>query len=87
MSLKQKVLSILGIVVIISIVLFSPYESSNGDFTKVLKSLGYHQEETANNITTYAVHDVEGNLVGEHQVDGSNWAIPNIIRHRAGVNS
>ena len=82
---KQKLGSIVGILVIAAIVLFSPFKREEGDFSKIIRSMGDRQLETSEKITDKAVSNVEGGLVGEHQIDGANWSIPNIIRHLLGV--
>ena len=84
--MSSKIKSVIGIVVIAVIVLYSPFGHEQGEFSKVLYSLGYHQQEASEKISSYAVKDLEGELVGDHKVNGSNWAIPNIVRYWLGVN-
>lgn len=84
--MKQKVGSILGAIVILLMVIYSPWgESPKSDFTEGLRGWGNGQAEISEKFTTSAVAGVEGSVVGEREIDGSNWAIPNIIRHWLGV--
>lgn len=85
--MKQKIVSVLAILVIVLMVIYSPWGNNPepGSFTEVLRGWGEGQEEVSDKFTTAAVSGVEGTWVGEHEVDGSNWAIPNIIRHLIGV--
>lgn len=84
--MKQKIGSAFAIIAIALMVIYSPWgDSPESDFTKGLRGWGEGQEEISDKFTTAAVADVEGTLIGEHEVDGSNWAIPNIIRHLLGV--
>ena len=82
---KQKVATIAGLVVIACIVLYSPFERQAGEFSKVLRQWGSEQQEVSENVASTAVSDLEGTVVGEHQINGANWSIPNIIRHFLGV--
>ena len=84
--MKRSVLvTIAGIVLLFVLVFYSPFERQSGEFSQVLQSMGQHQKETSDVLTEQALEQVEGTVVGEHQVDGSNWSIPNIIRHVLGV--
>lgn len=80
--MRQKIVAIAGIVVIALIVLFNPYSDSRpaDSFTNILHQWGEEQEATSEMYTSQAVSGVEGTLVGEHQVKGANWSIPNILR-------
>lgn len=82
---KGKIGSIIGILVILAIVFFSPFKREEGEFSKILRYAGDQQFEASETWTDKAVGDVEGKLVGEHQIKGANWSIPNIIRHILGV--
>lgn len=79
--MRQKILLILGIAALVLLVNELPWERQSSGLTEVLYSWGEQQEETSDKLTSAAVSGAEGTLVGEHQVDGSNWSIPNIIRH------
>lgn len=86
MSGRQKFFSVIGIVVLIVLIVYSPYERNTGEFSKILYALGDCQEQASENITNAVVSKVEGsNTVGEHCINGSNWSIPNIVRHLLGV--
>lgn len=80
-----KLVSILAIALLAIMVIYSPFKSEEGDFSKVLRVWGNQQSIQSEEITEDLLKDVEGNIVGEHKVDGSNWSIPNIIRHLLGV--
>lgn len=80
-----KLVSILAIALLAVMVIYSPFKSEEGDFSKVLRVWGNQQATQSEEITEDLLKDVEGNIVGEHKVDGSNWSIPNIIRHLLGV--
>ena len=82
---KQKTATIAGLVVILTIIFFSPFEREEGNLSKILRSIGDNQEVVSEQITSTAVSGIEGTVVGEHQVNGANWSIPNIIRHLLGV--
>lgn len=78
--------SAVGLALLALLVVFSPWkdESSKGGFSDILRSWGNKQSEVSEEITSSAVSGAEGTVVGEHQVDGANWSIPNIIRHWLG---
>lgn len=82
---KQKIITIIGLVFIVMLVLWSPFKDEGGDFQKMLHLWGDRQHEYSDQVTEEAVSGLEGTVIGEHQVDGSNWSIPNIIRHLLGV--
>ena len=79
--MRQKVLLIAGLLALALFVNNLPWERQSSGITNILYLWGEQQEETSDKITTSTVAGVEGELVGEHMVDGSNWSIPNIIRH------
>ena len=84
--MKRSIFVIIaGIVLLYLLVFHSPFERQSGDFSKILTSMGKHQQEVSEVLTEQAIEDAEGTIVGEHEVDGSNWSIPNIIRHILGV--
>lgn len=82
---KQKATIIVGLLVILAIVLFLPFDRQEGEFSKILRSIGSNQEVVSEQITSTAVSGMEGSIVGEHQINGANWSIPNLIRHFLGV--
>ena len=82
---KGKLFSIIGLVILVLMITFSPFESDKGDFSQILDVWGGQQTKQSEELTNKLLEDVEGGVVGEHKVDGSNWSIPNIIRHLLGV--
>lgn len=85
--MKQKIGFGLGMLAILIMVYCSPWgnEVKPSGLTSVMRQWGEQQEETSDKFTTSVVSGAEGSIVGEHEIDGSNWAIPNIIRHWLGV--
>ena len=83
-EVKQNALIIAGLLAIALVVNNLPWESKSSGLTEMLYELGETQESIADKTTTEAVSSAEGKLVGEHKVDGSNWSIPNILRHWIG---
>lgn len=83
-SMKAKISGCLGIIVLVSILAASPYKGETSEFGSFLHSMGDRQQEYADQQTNKAVSAAEGDLVGKHTVNGSNWAIPNIIAHWLG---
>lgn len=84
--MKQKIGSIIGLVVIVLMIIYSPWGNPpESDFTKGLRGWGDQQSEISEKFTTSAVAGAEGTWVGAHEINGANWAIPNIIRHWLGV--
>ena len=84
MSFRAKVISIMVVLGLVLFVTYLPWERQSSGLTEVLYSWGEQQEETSDKLTITAVSGVEGDLVGEHEVDGSNWSIPNILRNLFG---
>lgn len=88
---KASIFSIIGLCIIGWLVIAQPFaddtpkDANEENFTEVLYAWGDRQSEQSDKIVDAAAKPVEGKLVGEHEVDGSNWAIPNIIRHWMGV--
>lgn len=80
-TFRMKLISIAGLIVLALLVSNLPWERQSSGLTEVLYSWGEQQEENSDRFTQFAVSGVEGELVGEHSIDGSNWSIPNIIRH------
>lgn len=83
---KIGIFSIIGLVIVAWLVVAKPYgEPQTSNFGSILHVWSQEQEETSEELTDKAVAGVEGTLVGEHQVNGANWSIPNLIRHFLGV--
>ena len=85
---RSKLLSVVGIVVLAVLVITTPIEkkdTAGESFTDILYAMGERQEEYSDEVTADLVSGVEEHLTGEHKIDGSNWSIPNIIRHLLGV--
>lgn len=83
---KVGVFTIAGLVIIGWLVVASPFgPSRQSDFGSILSTWGERQEEASDEITSFAVAGAEGKYVDEHQVNGANWSIPNIIRYWIGV--
>lgn len=79
--MRTKIIAIAGVLVLAMLVTQLPWERKSSGLTQILYSWSDQQEETSDKLTEFAVSGAEGNLVGEHEVDGSNWSIPNILRH------
>lgn len=84
MSFRAKVISIIVVLGMVLFATYLPWERQSSGLTEVLYSWGEQQEETSDKLTITAVSGVEGELVGEHKIDGSNWSIPNILRNLFG---
>lgn len=84
MKFKEKLIGILALLVFVWLV--NTFEPTNQEdsFTSYLHSLSQEQEKSSNQMVEGAVSGFEGTYVGEHEVDGSNWSIPNILRHYFG---
>lgn len=85
-SLKVKVGGCLGIIVLVTVLASSPYKGEHTAFGAWLDQMGDKQQEYADQQTNAVVAPAEGDIVGNHEIDGSNWAIPNIIAHWLGQN-
>ena len=83
--MRQKILLGLTILALIVFVKSTPVERDEDSFTNILYTWGEQQANNSDKITVAAVSDVEGTLVGEHEENGANWSIPNIIRHILGA--
>ena len=79
--MRERALAVAGILALVLLVNHLPFERQSNGITSLLSSWGDAQEQTSDLFTTEIVSDVEGELVGEHKIDGSNWSIPNILRH------
>ena len=81
--MKEKLLPILGIVILYLFVTNLPWERQSSGLTEWLYEQGEEQEYNSEVITEAGVKPLEGEggIAGEHQVDGANWSIPNIVRH------
>lgn len=83
---RNNILAAVGIIIVLWLVLASPFgERQRSDFGSILSTWGDNQSEASEEITEKVVSPVEGTLVGEHEDNGANWSIPNIIRHILGV--
>lgn len=89
MSARDRVLCIVALLALSVVVNAMPSEhrdgiefvsGTDGSLGSIIMSWGVEQEQLSDSITTEAVSDLEGNVVGEHKADGSNWSIPNILR-------
>ena len=82
MSFKDKIAAgIIAVSLVVAPSLLSNSKSDGDEFSSLLHTWADEQEELSDDITTEAVSGIEGDIVGEHEEDGSNWSIPNIIRH------
>lgn len=77
---------VIGLCLLALLVVFSPWknEPGKGGFSDILHAWGTKQSEVSEDITSSAVSGAEGTIVGEHQINGANWSIPNIIKHWLG---
>lgn len=81
MSNRAKVLAIAGLLGLALLVQALPWERQSSGITDILHLWGEQQEETSDKITSAAVAGAEGKWVGEHDIKGANWSIPNILRY------
>lgn len=85
MGAIKKIITTIGVFILIYFILTAASKERPKGFAGILGIWGEEQSERSDNITQTIVQDLEGGLVGEHEVDGSNWAIPNILRNILGV--
>lgn len=80
---KGMVGSLIALALLAILVNCLPFERESSPLTEWLFSQGEQQEENSDKITSEVVKGAEGEgkFAGEHVVDGSNWAIPNLLRH------
>lgn len=80
---SKYLLSIIGVVLLIILVKCSPFKGTHDGFSKVLYDQAESQVAYSEKVTDVLASGAEGEgkLVGEHQVKGANWSIPNILRH------
>jgi len=80
---KGVLLGVLGLVLLFMLISWLPFERQSSGLTEWLYYQGEEQEKNSNELTEKAVEGLEGEgaLAGEHEDDGSNWSIPNILRH------
>ncbi len=85
--MKQKIGFAIGMLLIVTLIFSSPWADNrqSSGLTNLMRYWGKQQQNTSEVITNSAVEGAEGNWVGEHEINGANWAIPNIIRHWLGV--
>lgn len=85
--MRQKIGFVIGVFLIFAIIVTTiddgTYEVS--DFGSILLQWGDEQEDVSDRFTVEVTAPLEGEIVGEHEVNGANWSIPNIIRHWLGV--
>lgn len=89
------ILGVIGILFVVGLVITHPLSKDlqteleerrpTEGFEQVLYAWGDKQQEESDKMVDAAVAPVEGDLVGEHEIAGANWSIPNIIRHWLGV--
>lgn len=79
--MRAKIIAVVGVLILVMLVTQLPWERRSSGLTQILYSWSDQQRETSDELTEFAVSGAEGTLVGEHEVDGSNWSIPNILRH------
>lgn len=84
MNTRMKLLAIAGLLGLALLVQVLPWERQSSGITDILHLWSEQQEETSDKITSAAVQGAEGKWVGEHDIKGANWSIPNIIRHWLG---
>lgn len=88
--MRNKLFTIIGLMLVLMIIssVSSVKEPAKkpGGLAGVLYQWGEEQEGNSDVLTDAVVSGVEGTLVGEHQIDGANWSIPNLIRHWVGGN-
>ena len=79
----KYLLSAIALICLVLFVANLPFDSDGGGgtITEYLYGIADRQEHVAEVVTDEAVSGVEGTLVGEDAVNGSNWSIPNILRH------
>lgn len=82
--MRTRIITIAVLVLLAILVNSVPSENSTSGITQFLHNVGESQEDLSNDLTNMAVSEVEGSVVGEHKVNGSNWSIPNILRHLVG---
>lgn len=80
-DLRQKILTGVGVVILLAAIAKASSKSEPSGLAGALYEIGVRQEQTADILTDAAVTDVEGHLVGEDAVDGTNWSIPAILRN------
>ena len=93
MTMRERLLSIIALLALSVVVNSLPSEhrkgsdfisGTDGTFGSIIMSWGEGQAEASDKITTEAVSGLEGTMVAEHEDDGSNWSIPNILRYYFG---
>ena len=82
--MRQNIFVIAGLLALALLVNNLPWERQSSGLTEVLHQWSDEQEVMSEQITSVAVSGAEGTLVGEHQINGANWSIPNILRHWLG---
>lgn len=82
--MRTRIITIAILVLLAILVNSVPSERSTSGITQFLYNVSESQEELSSELTDIAVSGAEGSIVGEHKVNGSNWSIPNILRHLIG---
>ena len=84
LKLKDKAIGLIAILIFVWLVnTFEPVNQENS-LMSYLHYFSEEQEKSSNQMVEGAVSGFEGTYVGEHEIDGSNWSIPNILRHYFG---
>lgn len=82
--MKYKLFAVAGLIAISLLVKNLPWERQTSGLSQILYRWGEEQSERADRWTSVVVDEYEGHYVGERAIDGSNWSIPNILRHWLG---
>ena len=75
--------TIIGIIILLLFLFNSPFGKKSTGFVSILYKQAAEQADNADRITDDLASNMEGEgkLAGEHNASGSNWSIPNILRH------
>ena len=79
MDKKSKRMLIAWCAVIVIVLAASLVDDYHNDFSDYLRSQEDAQFKQSESIMSKMVSSSEGLFVGDHEISGSNWAIPNII--------
>ena len=88
MKSAKLILSLLLCIILCTGCEFTKGKTSDGSqsFTSVLYGWSEEQKETSNEVFERVLPEsVETQIVGKHYSNGSQWAIPNIIRNLLGL--
>lgn len=80
---KGKLAGIAGLLILVLLVNCLPWERQSSGITDWLRYQGQEQVQTSEKVTSAVVASAEGakSFAGTHQINGANWAIPNLLRH------